>query len=212
MNTDMTINIGKRIRLTGLDEKDAEIQSRWTHDGEYLRMLGSNAARPISAAALKKRFEAIEKDMDANRTVYFAVRTLPSAELPEETLIGFAQFLWINWASTTAQVMLGIADPRFRGCGYGTELLGLVLQYSFQEMNLHRLGAVIPEYNRAALRLFSKLGFVQEARRRKAIYRDGKEWDLVHVGILRREWELALLATTQAVTNPGSDVIKSEEV
>lgn len=191
MNTDMTINLGKRIRLTGLDEKDAEIESRWTHEAEYLRMLGGAPARPVSAAALKKRYEAIEKDMDENKTVYFAVRTIPGEAGPEEKLIGFVQFNWLNWASARADVVIGIGDPQLRGCGLGTELLALVLRYAFEEANLHRLGAVIPEYNRAAMHLFTKFGFVEEARRRKAIYRDGKTWDLIHTGILRTEWEAA---------------------
>lgn len=189
MNTDMTINVGRRIRLTGLHEKDAEIESRWTHDSEYLRMLGSAPVRPLSAAVIKKRYEGIEKEMDQNKTIYFAVRTLPTEGEPNEQLIGFARFIWLNWASATAQIVLGIGEPRFRGCGYGTELLELVLRYAFTEANLHRLGAVISEDNHAAMRLFTKLGFVEEARRRKATCREGKELDLVHVGILQREWE-----------------------
>jgi RimJ/RimL family protein N-acetyltransferase len=189
MNIDMTLNIGKRIRLTGLDEKDAEIESRWTHDAEYLRMFGDQAVRPLSMAAIKKRYESIEKEMDENKTVYFAVRSLPRTDEPTERLIGFVRLTWLNWASASANVVLGIGEPNLRGCGYGSEMLDLMLRYVFSEVNLHRLTAIIPGDNQAAVRLFTKFGFVEEARLRKALYRDGTAHDLLYFGILRREWE-----------------------
>jgi RimJ/RimL family protein N-acetyltransferase len=83
---------------------------------------------------------------------------------------------------------LGIGDPGERRKGYGTEVLNLLLRYAFSELNLFRLSAVIPEYNAGALRLFEKAGFLQEVRRRQALNRDGRFWDLIHVGLLRDEW------------------------
>jgi RimJ/RimL family protein N-acetyltransferase len=51
------------------------------------------------------------------------------------------------------------------------------------------LAAVIPEYNLPAQRLFAGAGFVEEVRRRQAVFRDGRRWDLVHWGLLRDEWQ-----------------------
>ncbi len=40
---------GQRVRLAPCDpEKDAETESRWTHDPEYLRSVGAQAAVPRS--------------------------------------------------------------------------------------------------------------------------------------------------------------------
>lgn len=85
--------------------------------------------------------------------------------------------------------MLGIGDPGDRGKGYGSEALALMLNYSFEELNLSRLTAVIPEYNRAASQMFKWAGFVEEVRRRQALHRYGHRWDVIHMGILRAEWE-----------------------
>jgi RimJ/RimL family protein N-acetyltransferase len=65
----------------------------------------------------------------------------------------------------------------------------MLLGYAFDELNLYRLTAVVPEYNQAALRLFENAGFVQEVRRREAINRDGRRWDLFHLGLLESEWK-----------------------
>jgi RimJ/RimL family protein N-acetyltransferase len=48
---------------------------------------------------------------------------------------------------------------------------------------------MVPEYNEGALRLFQKFGFMEEVRRRQALDRDGRRWDLLIFGQLRTEWE-----------------------
>jgi RimJ/RimL family protein N-acetyltransferase len=50
------------------------------------------------------------------------------------------------------------------------------------------MSAVVGEDNPGALRFFVKHGFVEEVRRRKALFRDGQAWDSIHLGILQREW------------------------
>lgn len=47
---------------------------------------------------------------------------------------------------------------------------------------------MVPEYNTAALSLLKKFGFVEEVRRRQALTRDGRRWDLVYFGLLNEEW------------------------
>ena len=64
-----------------------------------------------------------------------------------------------------------------------------MLRFSFQEVNLYRLTANVPEYNPGALRLFEKFGFVTEVRRRQALNRDGRRWDMLHLGLLREEYQ-----------------------
>ena len=56
-------------------------------------------------------------------------------------------------------------------------------------LNLFRLSARVPEYNQAAIALFRKFGFVEEVRRRQALDRDGRRWDLIVFGLLNSEWQ-----------------------
>jgi RimJ/RimL family protein N-acetyltransferase len=77
-----------------------------------------------------------------------------------------------------------------------------MLRFAFDELNLFRLSAFIAEYNPAGLSLAKKFGFIEEVRRRQALERDGRRWDMIHCGLLREEW-LANLAFTQNQPSEG---------
>ena len=54
---------GERVRLTPHDpEKDAETESGWTHDPEYLRRLSADPACPLSPGQIKKKYEEAGKE------------------------------------------------------------------------------------------------------------------------------------------------------
>jgi RimJ/RimL family protein N-acetyltransferase len=185
MKISESLFVAENICLAPIDhEKDAEIEARWTHEAEYMRMLSPEPALPQSAAQLKKRYEKIEKDQDEKKDLfYFTVRMRS-----DDRLVGFARLYYVEWSNGGGFIQLGIGDPNDRRHGYGTEVLRLLLRYAFDELNLYRLTAVIPEYNPGALHLFPKAGFVEEVRRRKSLNRYGKHWDLVYMGILHEDW------------------------
>lgn len=174
----------ERLRLAPPDpEKDAELESQWTHDPDYQRLISAQPVRPLSPGQIKKRYEEAEKEKKHNQFV-FALRLRA-----DDRLIGFARLDHIEWNHAHGSLALGLASPDDRGKGYGTEALRLLLRYAFDELNLHRLTATVFEYNTAALRFFEKAGFVIEVRRRQALNRDGRRWDWLHLGLLREEWE-----------------------
>jgi RimJ/RimL family protein N-acetyltransferase len=191
MDIQTSLYEGRLIRLGPIDyEKDPAIESKWTHDAEYLRLLDTHPARPISPAGLKKKYEALEKEIEDNQNqFYFTIRLRSEDPEQSDRLVGFARLYEIEWNHGVCQVRLGIGDPGDRCKGYGSEVLNLLIHYAFAELNLFRLSAQIPEYNPGARRLFQKAGFVDEVCRRQALNRDGRFWDLIHVGLLRDEWQ-----------------------
>jgi len=165
-------------------ESDAVIEARWTQDASYLRMLDREPARPSSPEQVKKLYDAIEKSVEEDgKLFYFTIRLRR-----DDRLIGFARIFWIQWTMGRASVQLGIGDPEQRGKGYGREALSLLVRYAFAELNLFHLGASVPEYNPVALRLFQGAGFTEKACQRQALYRDGRRWDLLILGLLKDEW------------------------
>jgi RimJ/RimL family protein N-acetyltransferase len=186
MTIEQPLFIGDCVCLGPIDhEKDPEIESKWTQDPAYLRMLSLEPARPRAAAQLKKAYEAVEKEMDEGRRLfYFTIRNKE-----DDRLMGFVKIRWVEWSNGSAHMDIGIGSPDDRCKGYGTEALQLALRYAFGELNLNRLSVEIPEYNEPALRLFKKMGFVQEVCQRQAAYRDGRRWDVYYLGLLREDWE-----------------------
>jgi RimJ/RimL family protein N-acetyltransferase len=192
MDINTSLYQGALIRLAPIDhEQDAVIESKWTHDPEYLRLLGAALARPLSPAQVRKKYEGIDKEIDEEKNLfYFTVRALPQENDQEfDRLVGLARLYFIEWNNGSGHLELGIGKREDRKRGFGSDALGLLLRFAFAELNLFRLTAVIPEYNAPALHLFRKFGFVDEVRRREAIYRDGRRWDLLNLGLLRQEWE-----------------------
>ncbi len=175
---------GQLVRFAPLDaERDAEIVSRWTHDPEYLRLLGTDIARPLSPFQVRKQYEEWDKDAEKRTTFHFAIRLRNG-----DRLIGLARLYRIEWTHATGWLQIGIGDRNDRGKGNGTEALALLARYAFDELNLYRLTAQTAEYNVGAIRLFERAGFVVEVRRRQAVQRHGQHWDVVLLGLLQDEW------------------------
>jgi RimJ/RimL family protein N-acetyltransferase len=177
---------GEHICLGPIDhERDAEIESFWTHQSDYMRLTYLTPALPRSVAQVKKLYETLEKDQEERHDqFYFTIRMCT-----DDRLIGFTRLSGIEWTNGSGLVHMSIGDPADRSRGYGKEALNLTLRYAFDELNLYRLTAMVAEYNLAAQRLFEKAGFTQEVRRRQALNRDGRRWDLFHYGILFKEWK-----------------------
>jgi RimJ/RimL family protein N-acetyltransferase len=55
-------------------------------------------------------------------------------------------------------------------------------------LNLFRVSATVQGYNEAGSVLMKKFGFVEEVRRRQALDRDGRRWDMLIFGLLNDEW------------------------
>jgi RimJ/RimL family protein N-acetyltransferase len=87
-----------------------------------------------------------------------------------------------------AEFGIDICEERFWGQGIGTEACKLWLDHLFEEYNLTRIGFSTWEGNTRMLAVGKKLGFLEEARVRKACEVDGRFWDRVKMGILREEW------------------------
>lgn len=173
------------IRLGPIDhEKDPEVESQWTHDSEFMRLIELKPVRPLAPAMVKKGYEALEKEIEeAKNLFYFTIRARA-----DDRLLGKAILEWIDWSNGNGYLRLGIGSSRDRGQGLGTQALGLLLRFAFAELNLFRVTVVMPEYCGAGIALVRKFGFVEEVRRRKAILRDGQEYDLLAFGLLHSEW------------------------
>jgi len=177
---------GEDIRFGPIDhDKDPEIESKWTHDSDFMRMMEVAPARPLSAALVKKQYEKLEKQIEENKNIYyFAIRARE-----DDRLIGRAAVQWIEWANGNGFLRLGFGAAQDRRKGYGAQALGMLLRFAFAELNLFRVSAIVPEYNVAAISLLKKFGFVQEVCRRKSLERDGQRWDLYVFGLLKDEWQ-----------------------
>lgn len=86
-----------------------------------------------------------------------------------------------------ASIAIGILRS-YQGKGYGGEAIRWVLEWAFRYAGLHKVKIGAFEYNPGAIRLYKRLGFVQEGINREAAFHNGRFWDIISMGMLEREW------------------------
>lgn len=79
-------------------------------------------------------------------------------------------------------MFIGVSETR--GKGYGGAAARLMIQYSFEELKLHRLFCRIYAENVASIRSCERAGFVKEAHLRDDVYVNNKYHDIVLLGVL----------------------------
>lgn len=165
---------GPRLQLAAPRPEDDAVIAGWTADDAYLRLVDTDVARPRAVAHVA---EGVPPGFE------FRLRLRHSDEL-----IGFVALMAFEWGNRAAKLAVGIGDPCHRGQGYGFEALTLAVNYAFRELNLHRVGLDVIQYDATAIHLYEKVGFQHEGRAREAVLRDGVHSDLLFMGILAREW------------------------
>ena len=87
--------------------------------------------------------------------------------------MGDIDLFHIEQRNRNAMVGLGIWRAEDRGRGYGSDALRTMMRWAFRHLNLHRLELSVDPDNAPALRIYRKLGFVDEGRRREQHFDDG---------------------------------------
>lgn len=87
-----------------------------------------------------------------------------------------------------AEIGYGMNTDEHKGKGFMTEALEAVFDYGFYVMKLHRVEALIADYNKPSLKLVEKFGFTKEGVLREHYYVDGKPEDSVLFSLLKQEY------------------------
>ena len=78
-------------------------------------------------------------------------------------------------------IIIGETDEQ--GKGYGKEVMELIIDYAFNTLNLNKVIVEVVEYNKRALEVYKKLGFIEEGRLKKHYYADGEYFDVIILAI-----------------------------
>ena len=131
-------------------------------DTVYTRLLEGD---PVTPPSVKEARERLERVPDEHFRI-FAVHTLE-----DDKPIGHVILLRIDHRNSDTWVGIGMGEPDYRGKGYGTDAMKVILRYAFQELNMHRVSLDAARANAWAIRSYEKCGFVHEGRTRGTEYR-----------------------------------------
>jgi RimJ/RimL family protein N-acetyltransferase len=174
---------GEMIRLRPVRATDADAMWEMVQDPESGRLTGKTA--DLSRREIDDWCATIA---DRDGRVDLAVTANGSDEYRGEIVLN-----QIDDVVRSATVRL-VMRPAYRGRGYGTEALQLVLGLAFDGIGLHRVGLDVLSINTRARALYENIGFRIEGRLRDAA-RDGDRWcDVLVMGLLEDEFRAEQLA------------------
>ncbi|KAI9456165.1 acyl-CoA N-acyltransferase [Russula earlei] len=78
----------------------------------------------------------------------------------------------------------------YRGRGFGTEVMHWVITYGFREFGLRRISLTVLEDNIPALRMYRKIGFIDEGTRKQGSRSSSQPRNIICMGIVREEWDI----------------------
>lgn len=105
--------------------------------------------------------------------------------------VGLANFYDIDRAQGRASWAFYLADPSVRGKGVGGTVEFLMIERAFGELGLRKLWCEVLASNEAVWKLHLKHGFVQEARFRAHVIKNGAPHDVLGLGLLKQDWDAA---------------------
>lgn len=106
----------------------------------------------------------------------------------EDRIVGCVYLLDINRINQCAELHIVIGNERNRGKGIGSYAVKSLVEYAFYNLNLHRVQLEVLTYNKAAIALYKKCGFIEEGIRQSVIYKNGKYVDVMMMALLRENY------------------------
>lgn len=107
----------------------------------------------------------------------------------DSRLIGYCG-LHINWVYSNAEFGIYIGDTYYLGRGIGIAALRLLCNYGFNDLNLHRIWCEVYSNNINATKLYRKIGFIDEGKKREEYFCQGRYYDIILMGLLRDEFHI----------------------
>jgi ribosomal-protein-alanine N-acetyltransferase len=105
-----------------------------------------------------------------------------------DTIIGFMGFYRTQPEHYRTEIGYMVL-PEYEGKGYVTEAVKTMLNYAFNSAGFNTVNAVIDPANSGSEKVLLKNGFRKEGYFLEDEYFDGKFWDSIHYGILKREFK-----------------------
>jgi RimJ/RimL family protein N-acetyltransferase len=188
VSRDAALAKGDLVLLRDVLPSDADHYLRWQFSGEWRQFDAPwqesrfSTMTPEEIEAFRERLrDGSQQELDSPRKMAVIVSL-------EGKPLG-----WVNRYAKKDYpdvwyVGIDICEDDYLGRGFGTEALGLWIDYLFSHSEVYRIGLETWSFNPRMMRVAEKLGLVYEGAERELREWQGERLDFVHYGLLRREW------------------------
>jgi RimJ/RimL family protein N-acetyltransferase len=173
---------GKSVLLRPVKRSDISYFLKWFNDPEVIQYL--ELYLPMTEMSEEKFIEELGTTR-ARSIVLFVIEAIEGASTKP---IGNCSLNEVDSKEHKAIFGMVIGEKDYWSKGYGVEAARLLINYGFEQLNLHRISSAAFAFNERSIKLHRKVGFREEGRLRQAMFKNGQYHDEVQFGILREEW------------------------
>jgi RimJ/RimL family protein N-acetyltransferase len=173
---------GEKVRLRPLRIEDAEQRFINSLDSPSRQILQLGIELPTSAELQKSALEKYVGCKDADGVIIFAIENLEGVNVGGISLHSRDE--------KNGLFSFGIIINRDqRGKGYAEDAVRILLRYGFWERRYQKCNSACVDTNEGSIALHKKLGFIEEGRRRREVFFNGRYHDDVLFGMTREEFD-----------------------
>jgi RimJ/RimL family protein N-acetyltransferase len=173
---------GEKVVLRPNRRTDISLFLKWFNDPEVTQYLALYL--PMTEIAEEKWIEE-SSGTRADSDIHLVIEAWDKSAGQAIGTIGLHR---INLKDRAANFGIAIGEKEFWSQGFGSDATRTLLRYGFEQLNLHRISSSVFDFNERSYRMHKKVGFQEEGRRRKAIFKNGQYHDLIEFGLLSDEW------------------------
>lgn len=171
--------VGEHIYLRAIESADLNDAYReWFNDEEICRY-NSHHRFPNYDENMHSYFESTIK---SQTNLILAI-----VDKATDIHIGNVALENINPVDRAAEFAIIIGNKNLHGKGIGRDATRLILKHGFEQLGLERVYCGTAEDNIGMQKLAAAVGFVQEGRARKALFKNNTFKDVINYGLLRDE-------------------------
>lgn len=175
----MLYNTDKKFRIRLVESDDLNFLLALRRDPEVIHNLSSFILS--SKPRQQQWFQSINERSDL---AYLIFEIFEDDQWQSAGLVRLDQIDFINRSMRVG----GDISYKYRGKGLAHKMYELIFKLGFNNWNLNRLWLFVIDYNKKALNLYKKLGFIQEGLQRKAVFRNGKYHNHIMMSLLNEDY------------------------
>ena len=173
--------IGEHIYLRAIESSDLNASYReWFNDEEICRY-NSHHRFPNYDENMHDYYESVIK----SRTNL----VLAIVDKATDAHIGNVALENIDSVDKSAEFAIIVGSRASQGKGVGRDATRLIVKHGFEQLGLERIYCGTSEDNIGMQKLAAAIGFVEEGRARKAMFKSGAFKDVINYGLLREEFK-----------------------
>lgn len=171
---------GKLVRLRSYRKEDMKICLSFINDPLVTKNIRPGIPFPYKYEDEIKWYESLNPMSEKNYS--FAIE-----KIEDETYLGGCGINYVDWKNSFCEIGLFLGKD-FWNKGYGTDAMNILVKFIFNEMNLNKIKLFVYSFNDSARRVYEKLGFKTEGVLREEIYKEGKYYDEILMGLLKKDF------------------------